>query len=77
MAGLQSYANCIASGCLSEAFSCLGSGSGGAGGSAKTCADLSTCCDTLTDADDKMSCAGVAALKIDLACGLAYASFCG
>ena len=51
------------------------SGLGGSTGTA--CADLSTCCSTLTDANAKMSCALVVTLGIDQACAATYDNLCG
>jgi hypothetical protein len=79
-ASFQAYASCAQSSCITELFSCLGAGGSGAGGSAstaKTCADLNTCCATLTDMAQKTSCTMVADLNTDLLCGLAYSNFCG
>jgi hypothetical protein len=78
-------ANCVFSNCFNEALSC-GSGSGGSGNGAggtfsldagtQTCADLATCCATISDAQQKSSCQSLVDQKIDLFCGLAYSSFC-
>jgi hypothetical protein len=73
----QDFATCVQSSCLTELLSCLGTGTGGTGASTKTCADLSTCCATLTDADEKANCTRVVSLQTELVCGLAYPNFCG
>jgi hypothetical protein len=76
-AALQAYTTCVQSSCLNEIFTCIGVGTGGSGGSAKTCADLSACCATLTDPNEKMECTQAAGIKVDALCGFAYSSFCG
>jgi hypothetical protein len=79
-ASLQAYLTCAQSSCITEVFSCLGTGAGGSGGagagSGKTCADLSTCCAALTDATEKMGCTTLVTLNSDAFCDLAYANFC-
>ena len=84
MGCLTTAENCILSQCLNDALSCgAGSGGDGAGGTfnlgdagTHTCADLTTCCATISDAQQKTQCQMVADQKIDLFCGLAYDSLC-
>jgi len=75
--------NCVLSQCFNDALSCgTGSGGTGAGGTfsldagSQTCADLATCCGTISDAQQKSSCQMLVDQKVDLFCGLAYSSFC-
>jgi hypothetical protein len=83
-ASFRAYATCAQSSCITELFSCLGTGSGGsgsgsggsAGSAGKTCAELSTCCAALTDAAQKTSCTTLVDLKMDSFCDLAYGNFC-
>jgi hypothetical protein len=79
-AAVQASATCVQSSCFNAILSCLGAGSGGTGGtagSAKTCADLSACCATLTDADDKMACTQAVGFNLDALCSVAYSNLCG
>ena len=75
-AALQASATCVQTNCLNAILSCIGAGTGGTGGSAKTCADLSACCATLTDAEQKTQCTQAAAFNVDALCSLAYSGFC-
>ena len=75
-AALQASATCLQTNCLNAILSCVGAGTGGTGGSAKTCADLSACCATLTDAEKKIECTQAAAFNVDALCSLAYSGFC-
>ena len=75
-AALRASATCVQTNCLNAILSCVGAGTGGTGGSAKTCADLSACCATLTDAEKKIECTQAAAFNVDALCSLAYSGFC-
>ncbi|HKO47344.1 MAG TPA: hypothetical protein VJV79_06455 [Polyangiaceae bacterium] len=74
----DAVATCAQASCITEFFSCIGGGAGGAGsGSAKTCADLTACCATLTDATEKTACTQIAGVGTEILCGLSYSNFCG
>ncbi len=69
---------CIANHCFAQALACLNAGTGGAGGGAgttKTCADLDTCCATLTGTA-MQACTLAVAQKNDADCGLVYGQLC-
>jgi hypothetical protein len=68
---------CIVSSCFAQALACGEMGAAGASaGGGKTCADLSACCATLTDAQQQQACTGLASLDMDSFCGIAYPDFC-
>lgn len=75
---LQEYGSCTQSKCPAPA--CLTQGtSSSSGGAGKTCADLETCCNGLTDATKKSTCLQTLnAIKAsgDAACNAAYSSVC-
>lgn len=83
---LQKYSSCYQAKCPEPACmktgsstSSTSSSSSSTGGTAKTCADLQTCCNGLTDAQKKSTCLqGYDAIKAsgDAACAQAYSALC-